>query len=59
MTKPVVQIFIEDDETVNMLWDQEYQHILSQLGILEWAKAVLIEALKIDNAIEAYGEEEA
>ena len=56
--RPVVQIFVDDDEEVSMLWDENHDHIAARLGLLEWAKAVCIEALKVENQLKNYHEAE-
>ena len=39
--------------------DEEDSYSLAEkLGYLEWAKAVILESVKIENAIEEYNEEE-
>ena len=47
----------EDSETIHFEWAED-MYLKAQLGILEWAKMVTFEAVKIDNALEAYAEEE-
>jgi len=58
----VLTMTIEDGESDSEIlaceWDEELS-LVEQLGYLEWAKAIAIEANKIGNALAAYGDDES
>ncbi len=60
MKKKVVEIFIdEDDEHTEISIDFEGEFdIIQKLGILEWAKSVIVETTTRDQALSEYSEEE-
>ena len=47
----------EDNEKLEVEWEEDI-FLKEQLGILEWAKAIVFEGVKIDNALSTYQEEE-
>ena len=61
MREKVCEISIDTDENseaINVDWFNDDHRLSQQLGILEWAKLVIIEAVKIDNALAEYNAEE-
>jgi len=54
MKEHLISISIEDGE----LYVEHDLDFVSVLGILEWAKMLECEAVKISNAMEAYTDEE-
>ena len=61
MKRKVAEIFIDDDEESTELSFEYFDDfsIAEKLGILEWAKAVVLKTVEIDNALAEYNEDEA
>ena len=53
----VCSMSLNDDELA-VEWAPGYEHIVDRLGVLEWAKAICIEALKISNTEEKVEDDE-
>ncbi len=50
MAETIVTIALVDEERLEIKWADDDSPFLERLGYLEWAKAVCIEAKKIENA---------
>ena len=48
----------DERETLTCEWDEDLS-LVEQLGYLEWAKAISVEAARIENALAAYGGDES
>ena len=60
MKRKVATLYLdtdEDSERLEVEWEEDL-YLKEQLGILEWAKAIVFEGVKIDNALSEYQEEE-
>ena len=61
MTERVAQIYIDsndDGEMLSIEWSEAVS-LKEQLGILEWAKSIILESVKMENALADYGVEES
>jgi len=61
MKKKVLEICIDeidDSDEITIDFEDDYT-LVEKLGILEWAKAVILKTTENDNAMAEYNEEEA
>ena len=60
MKKKVVEIYLDDnDDKVEVSFDFKDDYtIVEMLGILEWAKSVVLKTVEIGNALAEYNEDE-
>ena len=58
--KKLITIYLEQDEESDMLHVKcaDEMNLREQLGILEWAKMILFEGVKTENALSEYAQEE-
>ena len=60
MKRKVATLYLdtdEDSERLEVEWEEDL-YLKEQLGILEWAKLITHEGVKIDNALSEYQTEE-
>lgn len=61
MKKKVLELYIKKSDNGSEIW-VEYMNdvytLAEKLGILEWAKAVVIRTTEIENALSAYDKDE-
>lgn len=61
MKKKVLELYIKKSDNGSEIW-VEYMNdvytLAEKLGILEWAKAVVIKTTEIENALSAYDKDE-
>jgi hypothetical protein len=58
--KRMITLYLEESGGSDLLHVREHvdMSLRESLGLLEWAKAIMIKAVETQNAIESYAEEE-